>query len=170
MTKDVNDNIKAALRKVLEDIAKTEEQLAGRAAKFDEKIAALKAKKVKELETLTVKLRGFQEIFVKLGSSVAFPKDIKTIRFDIGDVYMKKLPDTLDIPDENKTIEKLEEKGFGETCVKTVKTVIRKACEALDEKLQKQCGITIKKGEEKLYYSINKLKTSTGFIIPNKPK
>lgn len=154
-----------AIEKTLTEIAKVEETLTGLNSKFDDKINKLKSEKVKKTQSIESQLIHFQKDLLKLVESYEFPKDTKTLKFEIGDIFKKKLPDTLDIPDEEKTITKLEQKGLT-TCVKTVKTVIKKACEALDVKIQKACGITIKEGEDRIYYKINKFKTSTGLVFP----
>lgn len=155
-----------AIEKTLTEIAKVEETLIGLNNKFDDKINTLKAEKVKKIQSVSAQLTHLQKDLLKFVESYEFPKDTKTLKFEIGDVFKKKLPNILEIPDEEKTIKKLEVKGFGETCVKVTKSVIKKACEALDVKIQKACDITIKEGEDRIYYKINKFKTSTGLVFP----
>jgi len=161
----VNDSVKEAMGKLLKELASVEEKLIGKTSKYDAKINVLKAKKVKETKSLVEELVGMQKHLLELAESYEFDGDTKTVRYEIGDVFAKKLPDTLLIPDVDDTIEKLEEHDFDD-CIKKVKTIVRKAVENLSDEDQEECGISINPGKDRYYYKINRLKTSTGLVFP----
>lgn len=150
--KPIVTNIESVEAKVNKQIAKLEKQIKEKKDKLEKDTRTSR-------ELLELKERKLQKIL----EGFEFPEKTKTLRFDVGEVSAKKLPDKIVIEDTDKTVAKLKSEGLDETCVKTVETVIKKAVENLDEKTQKKCGITVDDGIDRYYYSIeSSVKTSTG--------
>ncbi len=167
MTKaaDKGTRIESALleiKPIVESIEAIETKADKKIAKLEQQLTDVKEKLIKDTKTSRELLEIKERRLQKMLEGFEFPEKTRTLRFAIGEVSVKKLPDKVVINDKNKTIEKLEKYGY-KTCIKVSKSVIKKSIENLDEKEQKKCGITIDKGNDRFYYTLkSSIKTSTG--------
>lgn len=160
----VNAGIGQSIEQALIELNKITLDLERQEAKFNKEIKKLEAKKTEATRDLKNTLVEREKHLLSLVKDFTFPAKKRSVKFDVGEVFVKKLPDKVTIKDEEKTIAALKANKL-KNCIKTVETIIKKSVENLDDKTKKKCGITITPGEDKYYYALeSSIKTSTGLV------
>lgn len=153
------------IEEVLKKIAIIKPRLEKTAKDYDAKIYKLQEKKVKAMKDDIAILFLVENQLNDLAKGYDFPDDKKTLFFEQGEVSTKAQPDALEIDDVKKT-EKLVVKKKLTKCYKEEVKLVRTAIRVLKATQLKSIGAKLVPVDEKIYYKLAGVRTSTGLYFP----